>query len=698
MDNKNLHTFNSATLKHNNVFIDQLPFMKNFLLSVCILLLAACGGKDSRKMLAFEKNIDSSVEPANDYFDYANGGWIKKNPIPGDQKAWGIGYLVNDEIQNRMKDLNQTAAAYEGNDPVQNKIGDFWRSAMDSARVEQQGLQYIQPYLDSIYSCPDISALMQMAASLQKIGVNSFFDCYVGQDDKNSSKYALFLWQGGLGLPDRDYYFNQDSPTAHIRTAYVDHVANLLTLSGVKKDSSYQHARSVFTFETRLAMYSRKLADLRDPYANYNKMVLAKFQEFNNSINWKNHLTLLGAGKEDTVIVGQPEFFKSLDGSIGATSLETLKDYLTCHLLNHYSEMLPERFGVESFSFNKLLSGVKERKPRWKRVYDQEENAMGELLGQLYVKKYFKPASKKRYERMAVEITDAYRERMKNLQWMTDSTKQKAIAKLDAISRKIGYPDQWKDFSTLKITDESYLQNMITASRWWHIYKFNKLGTPVDRKEWYMYPQTYNAYYNPSNNEMVFPAAAFIIPGYNDEDLDEAVMYGYAGASYFGHEITHGFDDQGRLYDARGNLRYWWTPEDSAAFADQAALIVKQFNSYEPLPGYHINGEATQGENIADLGGIEIGITAFKKSKAFKENKTINGFTPMERFFMGYALSWMYEMRQESLRTQLMTDVHAPAKYRVIGPLGNVDEFYKTYHVKAGDGMFRADSLRVRIW
>lgn len=670
--------------------------MNKVIFSFFIIFLIACKSSPSR--LAFEDNIDQAVAPANDFFEYANGGWIKKHPIPADESSWGIGYLVMDEIQARMKKINEAAATYTGDDWIQHKVGTFWKVATDSAKLEQQGLTYIQPYLDSIYQCNDLSALLQVAASFRKAGVATFFNCRVGQDDKNSSKYVLSLSQGGLGLPDRDYYFNQDSATVHIRTAYANHIEKLFQLLGMPKDSARKQARSVFTFETRLAMFSRKLEDLRDPYANYNKMPVDQLQQFNQSIDWKKMLAILGAGNTDTVIIGQPEFFKSLDASLAATSLSVLKNYINYHLVNKYSGALPEKFGVESFSFEKLLSGAKKRKPRWKRVYQQEEDAMGELLGQLYVKKYFKPDSKRKYEKMALEITDAYRERIKKLEWMTDSTKQKAIAKLNGISRKIGYPDKWKDFSAMPVSGESYLKNLIGAARWWHDYNFSKLGKPVDRDEWYMYPQTYNAYYNPSNNEMVFPAAAFIVPGYSDELLDEAVMYGYAGASYFGHEITHGFDDQGRLYDATGNLRNWWTPNDSAAFAQRAALIVKQFDNYEPLPGYHINGEATQGENIADLGGIEIGITAFKKSKAFKENKTINGFTPMQRFFMGYALSWLYEIRPESLRSQLMADVHAPARYRVIGPLGNVDEFYEIYHVKPGNGMYRPDSLRVRIW
>jgi len=353
---------------------------------------------------------------------------------------------------------------------------------------------------------------------------------------------------------------------------------------------------------------------------------------------------------------------------------------------------------MEDFNFDKLLSGTTERQPRWKRVINSEQGAMGELLGQLYVKQYFNDSAKQRYMKMAEGIRDAYKERIENLTWMSDSTKQKAIVKLAAIKKKIGFPDKWKDFSGMEISKDSYVQNLINAGKWWHSYEMNKLGKPVDRDEWGMYPQTYNAYYSDANNEIVFPAAAFIVPGYTDAELDDAAMWGYVGASYIGHEITHGFDDQGKLYDEKGNLHNWWTKNDSIEFAKRAAVIINQFNQFEPLPGTHINGKNTQGENIADLGGLEIGITAFKKSDAYKKNDTIAGLSPMQRFFLGYSLSWLFEDRNESLKTQLMTDEHAPAKYRVNGPFVNIDEFYTAFGVKPGDKMYVPDSARVRIW
>lgn len=647
----------------------------------------------------FAADIDTTVNPAEDFFMYANGKWIKNNPIPAEESSWGVGNLVDNENENRLRSISEEAAKQGGVEgSASQKIGDFYSAAMDSATIEQQGTKYLQPLFDKINSITDIPSLINIVADLDNIGVGAMFGDYVTQDDKQSDVMSFRLDQGGLGLPERDYYFNTDTPTVNIRNAYIAHIANLFVFQGRDAAQATQAARDILTLETRLAKASRKLADLRDPYSNYNKTAISDITKLCASINWIDFLKNIGVAHIDSVIVGQPEFFKALDVTLHATPINTWKDYLTYHLINSFSGALPEKYGIESFKFGQFFSGAKERKERWKRVIRSENGTMGELLGQLYVKKYFDSTAKSRYEKMAEEIRSAYRDRIEKLSWMSDSTKQKALIKLAAIKKKIGYPDKWKDFSAMKISKESYVQNLINAGVWRHNYEVNKLGKPVDREEWGMFPQTYNAYYNPSNNEIVFPAAAFIVPGYADKDLDDATMYGYVGASYIGHEITHGFDDQGRLYDAKGNLQNWWTPKDSAEFAKRAALIIKQFDSYEPLPGVHINGKATQGENIADLGGIEIGIDAFKKSDAYKENKIIGGLTPMQRFFLGYALSWLYEIRPESLKTRLMTDVHSPAKYRVNGPFSDVDEFYRTFNVKPGDKMYRTDSLRVRIW
>ena len=664
------------------------------------LIFFSCKTKTAEiPKVPFAANIDSSAKPGNDFFQYANGKWIKDNPIPAEESAWGIGYIVNNENDKRIRDISIEAAKENGTKgSAAQKIGDFWTAAMDSATIEKQGIKYLQPYLNEINSITDIPSFINTVADLDRIGVGSLFSSGVEQDDKESNVMAFKLNQGGLGLPERDYYFNTDSSTVNIRKGYVSHIATILEFQGQDSASANKAANDLLAFETKLAKNSRKLADLRDPYSNYHKVAISDLNKLSTNIAWSNFLKNIGVTHVDSVIVGQPEFFKSLDASLKSTPGNVLKDYLTYRLINKFSNALPEKYGLEAFKFGQFFSGAKERKARWKRVIQSEQGAMGELVGQLYVKKYFDTTAKKRYEKMLEEIRSAYKNRIEKLTWMSDSTKKKAIVKLEAIHKKIGYPDKWKDFSAMEISKESYAQNLINAGKWWHNFEMNKLGKPVDRDEWGMYPQTYNAYYNPANNEIVFPAAAFIVPGYADKDLDDATMCGYVGASYIGHEITHGFDDQGRLYDADGNLHNWWTKNDSAEFAKRAQVIINQFNNYEPLPGLHINGRATQGENIADLGGLEIGIDAFKNSDAYKKNELIDGFTPMQRFFMGYALSWLYEIRPELLRNRIMTDVHSPAEYRVNGPFSDIDEFYSTFQVTPKDSMYVPDSLRVKIW
>ncbi|MDQ2720003.1 MAG: M13 family metallopeptidase [Bacteroidota bacterium] len=673
---------------------------KIFLYSLICASIFSCTNKTTETSKdVFAANIDTATNPAQDYFSYANGKWIKDNPIPNEESSWGIANLVVNENLQRLRNISEQAAKDNGaKGSASQKIGDFWTAAMDSAKIEQQGTKYLQPYFEKINTITDLPSFVSVVSELDKIGVNALFNDYVAQDDKNSEAMSFKLDQGGLGLPEREYYFNTDSSTTNIRKAYVNHIAKMLVLQGQDSTSSAQSATNILTMETKLAKASRKLADLRDPYANYHKMAIADLNKLSSSIDWKNLLKNIGVTKIDSVIVGQPEFFKSLNDVLKITSINDWKNYLRYRTLSSFTNALPDAFVKETFNFRKLFTGAKEMKPRWKRAIASEENSMGELLGQLYVKKYFDSTTKKRYSDLVENIRDAYKDRIKNLTWMSDSTKQKALVKLAAMNKKVGYPDKWKDFSAMEISKESYVQNLINANKWWHNYEMNKLGKPIDKTEWDMFPQTYNAYYNPNNNEIVLPAGIFTVPGFKDSQLDDAVVYGYAGASTIGHEITHGFDDQGRLYDEKGNLKNWWSKNDSAEFAKRSHLMVEQFNGYEPLPGTKINGAATLGENIADLGGILLGIDAFKKTEEYKKNVKVDGQTPMQRFFMGYALGWLYSVRDQSLKSQLMTDVHSPAEYRVNGPFSDVDEFYSTYNVKPGKKMYRPDSLRVKIW
>lgn len=675
---------------------------KIFFALTTAVTIAACNNNattNNPKPDILAADIDSTVKPGDDFFEYANGGWIKRNPIPADQSSWGIGNLVIEENLKRLKEISEkSAASNAAKGSNDQKIGDFWAMAMDSVKIETDGLKPIQPLLDKLNAVTDTKSLMDIIASFKQLGSSTLFDEYVAQDAKQSDVMAYTLWQGGLGLGQRDYYFKTDSATINIRNEYVKYITKILTMSGEDSATALQAAKNILSMETRLATASRKLEDLRDPYRNYNKMAIGDLTKMSANINWPLYLKNIGVQHVDSVIVGQPEFFKAVSDVLASTPINDLKHYVKFNLLNDMSSVLPDAYGVAAFNFGKLFSGAKERKPRWKRAIQIEESAMGELLGQLYVKEFFNETAKKRYTKMVEDIRDALKDRIAKLSWMSDSTKTKAYKKLAAIKSKVGYPDKWKDFSSMEIGRESFAQNIMNARKWWHQYEYNKLGKPVDRDEWDMYPQTYNAYYNPSNNEIVLPAGIFTVPGYRDEELDDATVYGYGGASTIGHEITHGFDDEGRQYDDKGNLVNWWTKSDEEAFNKRASLMVKQFDEFEPVKGYHINGKATLGENIADLGGILLGIEAFKKTQQFKDNKPIGNLTPMQRYFLGYALGWLGHTREEQLRNRLLTDVHSPGKYRVNGPFADVDEFYSTFNIKPGDKMYRADSLRVRIW
>ena len=401
----------------------------------------------------------------------------------------------------------------------------------------------------------------------------------------------------------------------------------------------------------------------------------------------------------DSVIVGQPEFYTQVEHELKSTGIDDWKTYLRWNLVASFAPYLSKDFDLEQFHFNGvILSGVKTQRPRWKRVLDNQENYLGDALGQLYVQNYYSPATKERYVKLTENVMEAYKEHIEKLDWMSDSTKTKALAKLATVRKKVGYPDKWRDYSSMNISRSSYVENIIEGNKWYYNYYLDKLGKPVDREEWEMTPQTYNAYYNPSNNEIVLPAAAFIIPGFADSLVDDAVVYGYAGASTIGHEITHGFDDQGRQFDADGNLTDWWSKEDAEKFDQRAKMYIDQYDNYVVLDSMHVNGKASLGENIADLGGVAIAIDAFKKTDQYKKGEKINGLTPVQRYFMGYALGWLHQQRDESLANQIMTDVHAPPFLRVNGPMANIPEFYEAFGVKEGNGMWRADSQRVKIW
>jgi putative endopeptidase len=642
--------------------------------------------------------MDTTVNPGIDFSKYAFGTWLKNNPIPAAYSSWGIGNLVNEDVLEKLKVINEKSmksdAKMGSNDQ---KIGDFYASGMDSAGIEKAGISVLKTELQAISNIKNTTDLINVVAHLHTIGIRPLFDMDVYQDQINSEVYALYLTQGGIGMPNRDYYFNTDERTTKIRNDYRNtHLSKMLSLANF---DGTKGAKAIYSIEEKLAQKSRKLEELDDPYANYNKYSLAKLNTLTPSINWSDFFSKTGVKNIDTFIVGQPEFFTQLESLMKTTPIEDWKAYLNYRLLIDNAPYLNSVFVDEQFRFfGKTISGKTEKLPRWKRVLNNEEDVMGELLGQQFVKEFFPPKTKKRYEDMVDSIISVFHDRIIALNWMTPITKEKALKKLSTISKKVGYPDTWKDFSDLKIVKGNYVQNMLNGQQWWYNYNISKLGKKVDRNEWEMTPQTYNAYYNPSNNEIVLPAGIFVIPNYKDEDIDDAVALGYAGASTIGHEITHGFDDYGRQYDEKGNLFNWWTPEDEKQFLQRTHLMVEQFSSYVVLDSLHINGESTLGENLADYGGILLGLDALKRTKQYKENKSIAGLTPTQRYFLGYALGWLGHSKRERIANQVLTDVHSPSYLRVNGPFSNIPEFYAAFGIQKGQPMWRPDSLQVKVW
>jgi putative endopeptidase len=545
----------------------------------------------------------------------------------------------------------------------------------------------------------DRPTLLTTIAYLQSIGVDAMCSIALFQDEKNSDRYAVHLYQGGLGMPNRDYYFDSDERSTMLRREYLAHVQRMFVLLGEPEARARGDAETVMNLETELAGASRKLEALRDPIANYNAMSVAGVSTLTPSIRWQKFLEDGRITRIDSVIVGQPEFFKQVEKSLNARDVEQWKTYLKWQTAHAYAAEAGGAYDAENFHFyGTVLNGTKQQRPRWKRMLDEEEGYLGDALGQLYVQRYFSPRAKARYEKLTNEIFDAFRARIRALDWMTAETKARALKKLDAVTKKVGYPNKWRDYSAYNVDRASFLGNCMRGNRWHIDYEIAKLHKPVDRTEWDMTPQTYNAYYNPSNNEIVLPAAAFILPGIPDSLVDDALVYSYAGGSTIGHEITHGFDDEGRQFDEKGNLVDWWTPSDEKEFKQRAAKIVRQFNGYVVVDSLHVNGEATQGENIADLGGILLGWDAFTKTDEYKKNQSIGGFTPAQRYFFGWSLSWMTRLRPENLAMRVKTDVHAPSFLRVNGPVANLPQFYAAFGVKPGDPMYRADSVRVSIW
>jgi putative endopeptidase len=682
--------------------------LKLFGLAGVTLLLSSCGSQKPEENLAGTginlENIDTAVRPQDDFFKYVNGGWISKTEIPPDQGRWGafneLREFNNDAVLKVLEKAGKDAQKYpDGTD--QRKAADFYSIGMDSALAENAGIEPIKPYLEKINNIDSKNKIQEYLVADILTGGGAFFGFSVFPDLQNSKKMAAYLESGGLGLPERDYYLSTDEKSKETREKYKVHVYNLFKLAGDDDAKAKASAEKVLAIETQMAKAMMSKEDRRDPMKMYNPKSMAELSKLSPTTDWKKYFSDLKVN-EDTIIVTEPGFISEYEKIVKAYSLDDIKTYLKAALLRGSAPFLNNAFVQESFDFNsKYLRGTDKMRPRWKRVLDVTDGYLGEAIGKLYVDETFPPEAKQKALDMVENIKLAFADRIKSLDWMSDSTKQMALKKLSTFTVKIGYPDKWKDYSGLKIEKApekaSYFGNAVSAARFQVEEEISKLNKPVDKTEWEMTPQTVNAYYNPLFNEIVFPAG-ILQPPFYDYRADEAVNYGGIGA-VIGHEISHGFDDQGSQFDAEGNLKNWWAEKDLAMFKEKGKAYVKQYDKYEPLPGLFVQGQFTLGENIGDLGGIIMayeGLQRFYKTN--KKPEPIDGLTAEQRFFMSWATIWRTKSRDETLRTQVLTDPHAPGMYRANGPLTNFEPFYEAFDVKEGDKMYRPDSSRVKIW
>ncbi len=658
-------------------------------------------GKNGNKMekAIDKKNMDTGVLPGDNFYEYVNGGWIKAHPIPPEYSQYGAFTLLYEENQKKLRSLIEKVSAEKdaAKGSVAQKIRDFYNSGMDTATIEKLGIKPIEKELAEINNLKSKEEVVSYIATMHRRGMAPLFNFFAEADQRNSTMEIANLYQGGLGLPDVDYYFGEDETSKKLREAYVDHITKMFELMGDNGRKAGKYAEEIMNFETQLAKTSFTRLEQRDPVRNYNKMSLEELDQTAPGFDWTLYFKTLGLENPGDINVGQVKFFKGAAELMGDTDMETLKAYLTWNLLDASASYLSDAFVKQNFEFyGKTLSGQQEMQKRWKRVLGVVSGGLGEALGQLYVEEYFPASSKERMLTLVNNLRTAFAERIKKLDWMTDETKQKALAKLEAITVKIGYPDKWKDYSKLEIVPGSYFDNVIAAREFEFNRNLNKIGKPVDKTEWGMTPQTVNAYYNPSNNEIVFPAAILQPPFFNP-DADDAVNYGAIGV-VIGHEMTHGFDDQGRQYDKDGNLNDWWTEEDAKRFKEKTDKLVALYDNYVVLDSLHVNGKLTLGENIADLGGLNISYEAFQNSLNGKTPKPIDGFTATQRFYMGYAQVWRQNIRPKELARRLKTDVHSPGEARVNIPPFNITAFIEAFSVKDGEKLFIPEDKRAYIW
>jgi len=679
-------------------------------LSICLslLFLISCQKHKSTKQFIDFAAIDSSVRPQDDFFLFANGTWLKNTEIPSSETGWGSFYILNEkstiDLHSLLEELSGKASKHKKGSIAQ-LTTDLYRSGMDSLTIESLGIDPLKEDLERIQASKEPSDILKEITREITSGIVPLYSgfipshlilFYVHQDEKNSERMMAHFDQGDLGLPTKDYYFAGDSASMAIRDAYLKYIAKFFVLMGGSENEADDKAQRILELETKLAGASKSPVELRDPLENYNKFTVAQIDSTMPGLSWPTVIHDLGI-ETDTILMGQPKYYIALNELLYSTPIETWKDILSYFIIRSNAGALSSQFVDNQFEFyGKTLQGQKEMKPRWKRLSQVVNDQLGDALGQLYVARFFPPEAKQRMNELVDNLLAAYEERILNTTWMSDSTKEKALEKLHAITRKIGYPDRWDSYEGITIRLDVYVTNLTNTRQYAYKKMIAKLDKPVDPTEWLMTPPTVNAYYQPTRNEIVFPAG-ILQPPFFDKDADDAINYGAIGL-VIAHEVTHGFDDKGRMFDSKGNLNEWWTNEDSKRYDEQAGKIIEQFNTYTVLDGLHLNGELTQGENIADLGGLLIAYDAFKRTEQGQSDKPIDGLTPDQRFFLSYAKVWQIKITDESLRQQILTDPHSPPQYRINGPLTNMPAFYKAFNVNPGDKLYKPDSLHIRIW
>ncbi len=672
-----------------------------FFVAGIIMLNSSCDEKKEQTMTKAidPANMDMNVNPGDDFFRYVNGTWMANHPIPPEYSMYGAFHQLYDENQENLKTLVEEVSADKNAQygSVSQKIRDFYNSGMDTARINKLGVQVIQPELDAIVAAKTKKDIISQVAKMQTVGLNPLFYFFSGADQKNSTMEIVNFYQGGLGMPDVDYYTNEDERSEKLRSDYLDHITKMFVLKGDSQETASKNAKTVLAIETDLALVSKTRLQRRNAEENYYKVNFDELMLLSPAFDWKLYFTSLGLTDPGEINVGQKDFIAGLSPVIKKYSVDDWKAYLSWNLIDASANYLSDDFVDQNFEFfGKTLSGQQELQPRWKRVMAVASGGLGEAIGQLYVERYFPPSSKERMVELVDNLRLAFAERIKKLDWMSDETKKEALAKLDRISVKIGYPDKWKDYSSLDIVADGYIENVRAAN----VYEFQrtieKIGKAVDKKEWHMTPQTVNAYYNPTNNEIVFPAGILQPPFFN-ADADDAVNYGSIGV-VIGHEMTHGFDDQGRKYDKDGNMNDWWNEGDAERFTAKTVILGAQYDQFKMLDSLHVDGALTMGENIADLGGLSIAYDAYQMSLNGKKPSKIDSFTDDQRFFIGYAQVWRGNIRDKELMRRLKEDVHSPAEARVNIPIFNLDIFLNAFNVSEQDALYIPESERAYIW